>query len=98
MKIGKFIITLQSPVVVTNTGNFWIEIRKALQGEALLMALKIYKQNTGMGLKEAKTHFDQIRHNFSAQHESPYTERGSELFVNRLRKIYAAEKRTVKKH
>lgn len=95
MKIGNLIVILQSPIVVTKTGNFWTEMKDALLEGALLKALKIYKENTGLGLKEAKANFDQVRHGICASfvdndidpttgYNSP---KGSKEFIRRLQKI-----------
>ena len=94
MKIANYIITFRSPIVVNKGGNVWTEIKDALMGEKLLLALKLYKDHTGLGLKEAKTHFDLVRYGICASHnneDDPKTgynsAKGAKVFVKRLQKF-----------
>lgn len=61
MKIGKFYIELRSPIHITSEKPYMREIRQALAEENTLMAIKIYKDATGSGLRESKDFIIRLR-------------------------------------
>jgi hypothetical protein len=94
MKIANYIITFRSPIVVNKSDNVWTKIKDTLEESKLLAALKLYKEHTGLGFKEAKTHFDLVRYGICASHnneDDPQTgynsPKGAKTFVKRLKKF-----------
>jgi hypothetical protein len=54
MKIGKLVIRFHSPVTIEVEEKWMKDVKQALHEGRKLLAVKIYKENTGTGLKEAK--------------------------------------------
>jgi hypothetical protein len=54
MRIGKLVITFHSPVTFEVEGKWMRDVKQALHEGRKLLAVKIYKENTGTGLKDAK--------------------------------------------
>ena len=54
MRIGRLIIKFHSPVTMEIEGEWMRDVKQALREGRKLMAVKIYKENSGTGLKEAK--------------------------------------------
>lgn len=45
----------------SNTSDLDYELLKIMKGGSLLMAVKLYKESTGSGLKESKDYCDNLR-------------------------------------
>lgn len=62
MKIGRLTITLRSPIVFSLEPTWMQLVKQELREGRILMAVKLYKENTGKGLKECKDYvFDVLK-------------------------------------
>ena len=54
MRIGKLEIRFQTPIIISIEKSWMREVKQSLREGKTLMAIKIYKDNTGKGLRESK--------------------------------------------
>ena len=90
MKIGKLEITFQTPIVITLEKSWMREVKQSLREGKTLMAVKIYKDNTGKGLRESKDYVvDVLKPKYYV--ESKETTKLREEMANELARFQAGQ-------